>query len=298
MINKQLLDIINEKLLKGIDRESISKELLSNGWTQSDIDEGFFVVKNSKVQTPTTKDLPIKISAKSNRVNFYFSTLIILGVIYYALSALIAKSGLIILFPSVLIIVIFILVTTIVIYEIKHPINHIHDESKLKSIYKVLTIISYVLLLSTLIAIYSYFAPIIKNFNILRALDSIDYQSPWQQWGIGEKPSLKNFLMDKGAILIYTALILNLFTISLLKKRKEIAKPLFIILIILSSPFLFVTLFRGPTKLYEFTNMRINKAKDILINEKLQQVKDNNLCQNYTDYIELRQCILDLYKKN
>lgn len=41
MINQQLLDFIKLQLSKGIDKETITKELIGGGWTVQDIQEGF-----------------------------------------------------------------------------------------------------------------------------------------------------------------------------------------------------------------------------------------------------------------
>ena len=41
MINQSLLDFIKQQLQKGVDKDTISKQLLTNGWTEEDIAEGF-----------------------------------------------------------------------------------------------------------------------------------------------------------------------------------------------------------------------------------------------------------------
>lgn len=51
MINQQLLDFIKQQLLKGVDKETIKKELLEGGWAQVDIDEGFNIVNTPIVNT-------------------------------------------------------------------------------------------------------------------------------------------------------------------------------------------------------------------------------------------------------
>ena len=71
MINQQLLDFIKSQLSKGIDKETITKELLGSGWLEQDISEGFNAVNppvinpvinpvvsasvNNPVLTPITK---------------------------------------------------------------------------------------------------------------------------------------------------------------------------------------------------------------------------------------------------
>ena len=47
MINQQLVDFIKKELQKGLNKEIISKELLANGWTTIDIEEGFTKVQNT-----------------------------------------------------------------------------------------------------------------------------------------------------------------------------------------------------------------------------------------------------------
>ncbi|ETB63873.1 TPA: hypothetical protein DIC38_01950 [Candidatus Nomurabacteria bacterium] len=52
MINQQLLDFIKQQLLKGVDKETITKELLGSGWTQIDIQEGF-----NTINTPVVSNM-------------------------------------------------------------------------------------------------------------------------------------------------------------------------------------------------------------------------------------------------
>ncbi len=52
MINPQLLDFIKQQLLKGVEKETITKELLGGGWAEVDIDEGFSLVNNNQLQVP------------------------------------------------------------------------------------------------------------------------------------------------------------------------------------------------------------------------------------------------------
>lgn len=62
MINQQLLDFIKQQILKGVDNDTISKELISGGWTIEDIKEGFNEINNSVVN-------PIINQSVSNNIN-------------------------------------------------------------------------------------------------------------------------------------------------------------------------------------------------------------------------------------
>lgn len=46
MINQQLLDFIKKQIEQGVNRETITKELLGNGWNSEDIEEAFKVSEN------------------------------------------------------------------------------------------------------------------------------------------------------------------------------------------------------------------------------------------------------------
>lgn len=59
MINQQLLDFIKSQLLKGVDKETITKELLEGGWVAKDIDEGFLKI-NTEAQTIQNVPVPSK----------------------------------------------------------------------------------------------------------------------------------------------------------------------------------------------------------------------------------------------
>ena len=67
MINQQLLDFIKSQLLKGVDKETITKELLGGGWAEVDIQEGFNSV-NIPVVNPTINPI-INPSVSSNMNN-------------------------------------------------------------------------------------------------------------------------------------------------------------------------------------------------------------------------------------
>jgi len=51
MINQQLVDFIRGQLSKGLDKEIINKELLSNGWNNKDIQEGFEALNSATVNS-------------------------------------------------------------------------------------------------------------------------------------------------------------------------------------------------------------------------------------------------------
>lgn len=62
MLNQQLLDFIKLQIQKGLDRETISKELLANGWNLQDIEEGFNAI-NGGIQPSTLIPKPPIISS-------------------------------------------------------------------------------------------------------------------------------------------------------------------------------------------------------------------------------------------
>ena len=51
MINQQLLDFIKQQLQSNSPKEKITSDLLTNGWTREDIEEGFGILK---IQTPSS----------------------------------------------------------------------------------------------------------------------------------------------------------------------------------------------------------------------------------------------------
>ena len=61
MINQQLLDFIKQQLQLGKDKETISKELLANGWKAEDVEEGF----RTFIQIPSLANAFFE-SAKNN----------------------------------------------------------------------------------------------------------------------------------------------------------------------------------------------------------------------------------------
>jgi hypothetical protein len=59
MINQQLIDYIKQQILKGLNRETIIKDLLGNGWEIKDIEEGFtsIDVSNLALQNNPTSNI-------------------------------------------------------------------------------------------------------------------------------------------------------------------------------------------------------------------------------------------------
>lgn len=69
MINQQLVDFIKNQLLKGVDKETISKELLGNGWLEKDIQEGFEGVNinfNSLINNNVSNNINNSTTIKTN----------------------------------------------------------------------------------------------------------------------------------------------------------------------------------------------------------------------------------------
>lgn len=55
MVNQQLLDYIKQQLQQGVSRDNITNNLISQGWQQSDVNEGFSSIENfssSQVSSP------------------------------------------------------------------------------------------------------------------------------------------------------------------------------------------------------------------------------------------------------
>ncbi len=66
MINQQLIDFIKNQLQKGVTRDVISKQLLSNGWTSLDVEEGFSEVYKITQTVPAPSITPETINNISN----------------------------------------------------------------------------------------------------------------------------------------------------------------------------------------------------------------------------------------
>jgi len=69
MINQQLLDFIKSQLLKGVDKETITKELLGSGWTQVDIDEGFNAINPPVVNSVINPIIDPNVSVNADNPN-------------------------------------------------------------------------------------------------------------------------------------------------------------------------------------------------------------------------------------
>lgn len=69
MINQQLLDFIKSQLLKGIDSETITKELQGSGWAQTDINEGFSAI-NAPMANPVINPIinPVAFNSINNPI--------------------------------------------------------------------------------------------------------------------------------------------------------------------------------------------------------------------------------------
>lgn len=78
MINQQLLDFIKEQLQKGISKEIITKELLSNGWGMQDIEEGFNALSNLSSVVPNTLNVSPQIKNHPGRNIFLVVLLLFL----------------------------------------------------------------------------------------------------------------------------------------------------------------------------------------------------------------------------
>ena len=68
MINKQLVDFIREQLKENLTKELISKELLANGWTKEDIEEGFSAANIQTFSTPPSAQ-PITLNSNPNIIS-------------------------------------------------------------------------------------------------------------------------------------------------------------------------------------------------------------------------------------
>lgn len=88
MINQQLTDFIKQQLQQGLDKEKISGELLANGWTKEDIEEGFkaidakvITLNSNPISTPSSADssLPsVKVKNHSGRKIFFIVLVLLL----------------------------------------------------------------------------------------------------------------------------------------------------------------------------------------------------------------------------
>ncbi|MFA6586011.1 MAG: hypothetical protein WCS86_02525 [Candidatus Paceibacterota bacterium] len=73
MINQQLISFIRQQLQLGTTKEKISSELLANGWSSQDVEEGFKAV-DIPVPTPNTNPTPVSNSSSFNNNLFSASS--------------------------------------------------------------------------------------------------------------------------------------------------------------------------------------------------------------------------------
>ena len=52
MINQQILDYIKQQLQQGVSREQIKSSLITNGWSENDINEAFATLSTNSVPLP------------------------------------------------------------------------------------------------------------------------------------------------------------------------------------------------------------------------------------------------------
>lgn len=85
MTNQQLLDYIKQQLQQGVNREQIKSSLMTNGWQEQDIEEGFNSVNTPVLpgQSPTT---PINPSIKKWKVfaGILIGAIVVGGGVYFA----------------------------------------------------------------------------------------------------------------------------------------------------------------------------------------------------------------------
>ncbi|MEI7810720.1 MAG: hypothetical protein WCI41_04190 [bacterium] len=74
MTNQPLLDFVKQQLQKGIDKDTISKELLANGWTNQDIEEAFRATNNPIVNNSVVSPAPVVASTSTTPASTPAST--------------------------------------------------------------------------------------------------------------------------------------------------------------------------------------------------------------------------------
>jgi len=62
MINQQLIDYIRQQLTAGVSRESIKTALISQGWSERDITEGFMVIEKPSIASTAIPQTPVTTS--------------------------------------------------------------------------------------------------------------------------------------------------------------------------------------------------------------------------------------------
>jgi hypothetical protein len=80
MINQQLIDYIRQQLTAGVTREIIKTALISQGWSEQDINEGFTTIeKPTTVLTNTQNTIWSKGIPRTNNVFIIISLLLVFG---------------------------------------------------------------------------------------------------------------------------------------------------------------------------------------------------------------------------
>ena len=64
MINQQLFNFVQQSLQRGSTKEKITSDLISGGWTPSDIEECF-----NAITSPASPATPVSISANDNVIS-------------------------------------------------------------------------------------------------------------------------------------------------------------------------------------------------------------------------------------
>jgi len=77
MINQQLLDFIKSQLQLGLNKEKITRDLLANGWTAQDIEEGFNTIAIPTPSIPTKPNTAIPPSDNKTNLKVEDTKLII-----------------------------------------------------------------------------------------------------------------------------------------------------------------------------------------------------------------------------
>ena len=98
MINQQLLDFIKQQLSSGSTKEKISSDLLANGWTAQDVQEGFnaLTIPATPVSSvPSTPATPSFVQKKSHSGMKIFFTVLVLFLLAGGASAYYFKDRLV-----------------------------------------------------------------------------------------------------------------------------------------------------------------------------------------------------------
>jgi len=215
MASKELLDFIETQLKLGLKENYISKQLVSAGWTQENINEGFKTIYSANGFADEIK------KQTKNRIKFYIT---IIGITFISINFLVPiLIGIIFGYAPLLILPAFFLVIILIflisiIYEIKHPINIYFNKIQLKKVYWILSLISMVVLITTIFQVFDYLKPVIVNYNNLQALSLIS--SPYKS----NTYSIYYILTNTGIILKYALLVISISGLILSLKKKEISR--------------------------------------------------------------------------